>query len=86
MAGEDPIISGMAGRYASALFELALEDKAIDAVKTDLDQFDALIADNADLKRLVRSPVFGADEQLQGARPPSSTRPASAASPPISCA
>ena len=25
MAGEDPIISGMAGRYANALFELALE-------------------------------------------------------------
>ncbi len=64
MAGEDPIISGMAGRYASALFELALEDKATDAVRQDLDQFDALIADNPDLARLVRSPVFGADEQL----------------------
>ena len=63
MAGEDPIISGMAGRYASALFELALEAKAIDAVKADLDQFDAMIADSADLTRLVRSPVFGADEQ-----------------------
>ena len=65
MAGEDPIISGMAGRYANALFELALEDKATDAVKADLDQFDALIAESADLNRLVRSPVFGADEQLR---------------------
>jgi F-type H+-transporting ATPase subunit delta len=54
----------MAGRYAQALFELALEEKATDAVKKDLDAFDALIADSADLKRLVRSPVFGADEQL----------------------
>ena len=63
MAGKDPIISGMAGRYASALFELAREEKAVDAVKADLESFDALIAANPDLSRLVRSPVFGADEQ-----------------------
>jgi F-type H+-transporting ATPase subunit delta len=65
VAGKDQTISGMAGRYATALFELALESKAVDAVKKDLDQFDALIADSADLNRLVRSPVFGADEQLK---------------------
>ena len=65
MAGEDQTISGMAGRYATALFELALENKAVDAVKKDLDQFNALIADSADLNRLVRSPVFDADEQLK---------------------
>jgi F-type H+-transporting ATPase subunit delta len=55
----------MAGRYANALFELALESKVIDAVKKDLEQFDELIANNPDLARLVRSPVFGADEQLK---------------------
>ena len=65
MAGEDPIISGMAGRYATALFELARDNKAVDAVKKDLDQFDALANGSADLNRLVRSPVFGADEQLK---------------------
>ena len=65
MAGASGIVSGMAGRYATALFELALESKAVDAVKKDLDQFDALIADSADLNRLVRSPVFDADEQLK---------------------
>ena len=65
MAGKDPIISGMAGRYANALFELALDDKAVDAVKQDLEQFDALVAGSPDLNRLVRSPVFGADEQLR---------------------
>ena len=65
MAGKDPIISGMAGRYASALFELALEEKASEAVKADLDAFDALIASSADLDRLVRSPVFDADDQLR---------------------
>ena len=55
----------MAGRYATALFELALEANAIEAVKDELDRFDALIAESADLTRLVRSPVFSADEQLQ---------------------
>ncbi len=65
MAGKDSIISGMAGRYANALFELALEEKAIDAVKGDLERFDALIAANPNLNRLVRSPIYGADEQLK---------------------
>jgi F-type H+-transporting ATPase subunit delta len=55
----------MAGRYASALFELALEAKSTDAVKADLERFDALVGESADLTRLVRSPVFGADEQLR---------------------
>jgi F-type H+-transporting ATPase subunit delta len=66
VAGEDHhIVPGMAGRYATALFELALEEKAVDAVKQDLDRFDALIAESSDLARLVRSPVFGADEQVK---------------------
>jgi F-type H+-transporting ATPase subunit delta len=65
VAGEDPLISGMAGRYAGALFELALENKAVDAVRIDLDRFDAMLNESADLARLVRSPVFGADEQLK---------------------
>ena len=65
MAGEQPIVSGMAGRYATALFELTRETNAIDAVKADLERFDALVAENPDLNRLVRSPVFSAAEQLQ---------------------
>jgi len=65
LAGEQPIVSGMAGRYATALFELAREANAIDAVKADLERFDALVAENPDLNRLVRSPVFSAAEQLQ---------------------
>src|SRR3981189_834811 len=53
----------MAGRYATALFELALDNKAVDAVKADLATFDRLIAENPDLARLVRSPVFSAEQQ-----------------------
>jgi F-type H+-transporting ATPase subunit delta len=58
-----PTVSGMAGRYANALFELALEEKKLDAVKTDLDRFEALLNESADFNRLVRSPVFSADQQ-----------------------
>ena len=65
VAGEEPIVSGMAGRYATALFELALEGKSVDAVKADLEKFEALITASADLTRLVRSPLFGADEQAR---------------------
>jgi F-type H+-transporting ATPase subunit delta len=63
VAGEGAIVSGMAGRYATALFELAREQNAIDTVKVNLDRFDALVAEIADLARLLRSPVLSADEQ-----------------------
>ena len=57
------VVSGVAGRYASALFDLAREQRAIDAVSADLDRFDALLRESPDLQRLVKSPVFTAEEQ-----------------------
>jgi F-type H+-transporting ATPase subunit delta len=63
VAAEDPSVSGVSGRYATALFDLARDEKSVDAVKADLDRFDAMLADSADLKRLVRSPVFSSDAQ-----------------------
>jgi F-type H+-transporting ATPase subunit delta len=79
LANEQPIIptdaghvataplpgAGVAARYALALFELAQEAKAVDAVKADMERFDELVAESADLARLVRSPVFSAAAQLQ---------------------
>lgn len=65
MADDNPSVSGVAGRYATALFELARDEKSVDSVKADLDKFDAMVADSADLARLVRSPVFTADEQAK---------------------
>jgi F-type H+-transporting ATPase subunit delta len=64
VAGEEHPVSGMAARYATALFNLVNETNTIDAVKADLERFDALVADNPDLNRMVRSPVFSAAEQL----------------------
>jgi len=63
---EGPIVSGIAGRYASALFDLAVEAGAVDAVGADLKRLDRMIAESADLERLVRNPVFTAGEQLAG--------------------
>ena len=69
MASEQPIVGGMAGRYATALFDLAVEEKALDKIRADLDRFDEMVAGSADLNRLVRSPVFGADEQVKALEP-----------------
>ena len=63
MAAETSIVTGIAGRYATALFALAQEAKQLDSVAADLDRLAAMIADSTDLARLVRSPVFGAEEQ-----------------------
>ena len=68
MAGEDSIVSGVAGRYASALFDLALDENSLEAVERDLDRFAALVNESADLKRLVRNPIFTADEQERALR------------------
>jgi F-type H+-transporting ATPase subunit delta len=57
--------SGVAGRYATALFELARDTDALAAVEADLKRFAGLVEESADLKRLVRSPVFSVDEQLR---------------------
>ena len=65
MAAVETIVSGMAGRYAVALFDLAKGSNAVDQVSSDLDAFAAMIDDNADLQRLVRSPVFSVDEQTR---------------------
>ncbi len=65
MAGSKSSIGTIAGRYASALFDLAAEAESLPAVEADLDRFADMIAASADLARLVRSPVYAADEQAR---------------------
>jgi F-type H+-transporting ATPase subunit delta len=55
--------AGVAGRYASALFELANEQNRLDEVDRDLGKFRTLLDQSSDLKRLVKSPAFAAEEQ-----------------------
>ncbi len=61
---DQTLVSGVAGRYATALFELASEANAVDAVAADLDSFSAMIAESDDLKRLIESPAFTAEDQV----------------------
>lgn len=51
------------GRYASALFDLAKDQNAVAAVEADLQKFEGLLHESADLVSMVRSPVISAGEQ-----------------------
>lgn len=63
VATDDPITEGMPGRYASALFDLATEQKMLPEVEKDLASFQALIDESGDLAALVRSPVVSRTDQ-----------------------
>ena len=56
---------GLAGRYANALFELAQDQKYLDAVSADLASLRKALETSPDLARLVRSPVFSAGDQAK---------------------
>jgi F-type H+-transporting ATPase subunit delta len=62
---DDPMMASMAGRYAAALFELAKEQRQLEAVEKDVAAFQAMYDASDDLRRLVRSPVLSADDQLK---------------------
>ena len=57
--------SGVAERYALALFTLAQEQNVTDGVADALRNFGDMIDQSADLQRFVASPVFSAEEQLK---------------------
>jgi F-type H+-transporting ATPase subunit delta len=56
-------VSGLADRYATALFDLADERKALDQVSEDLRRLRAMLNESAELRRLVRSPILSRLEQ-----------------------
>ena len=63
MADESTGVSGLAERYAAALFELADERHALDEVAGDLRELRAMLGASGDLLRLVRSPVLSRAQQ-----------------------
>jgi F-type H+-transporting ATPase subunit delta len=65
LASEGTGVSGLAERYAAALFDLADERHALDAVAGDLRELKAMLQQSGDLVRLLRSPVVSRDEQGQ---------------------
>ena len=65
MAEHQAHVSGVAGRYAAALYELASEAGSVDSILADLQAFERMIAESADLSRFVKSPVFSAEDQIK---------------------
>jgi len=63
VASEGKGVSGLADRYATALFELAEEQKLLDQVAGDLRRLGAMLRESGDLRRLVRSPILSRAEQ-----------------------
>jgi F-type H+-transporting ATPase subunit delta len=57
------LTSGVAGRYATALFEIARDDAQIDKVEADLGALDDAIAESSDLRQLISSPIYSREEQ-----------------------
>jgi F-type H+-transporting ATPase subunit delta len=55
--------TGLADRYATALFELAEAENALEPVNAELAQLQKLIDGSPDLERLIRSPVISRDDQ-----------------------
>ncbi|WP_204353964.1 F0F1 ATP synthase subunit delta [Yoonia maritima] len=57
------ISTSIASRYATAVFDLAKEGKAIKALETDVAALETAITDSADLRTLLTSPLYSREEQ-----------------------
>jgi F-type H+-transporting ATPase subunit delta len=57
------ISSGIAARYATALFELAKEAGDLGALETDAAALGAALTESADLRALISSPVYSREDQ-----------------------
>jgi F-type H+-transporting ATPase subunit delta len=64
VATADQAVSGVAGRYASALFDLATESKSVTQTGDQLNAFADVITGSDDVRRLMRSPVFKTEDQM----------------------
>jgi len=56
------ISTGIAARYATAIFELAKEGSALTALEADLDTLETALNDSADLRAVLSSPVYSRED------------------------
>ncbi|MEM9147749.1 MAG: F0F1 ATP synthase subunit delta [Pseudomonadota bacterium] len=63
MSQSTSLTASVAGRYATALFELASDAGTLETVEQDAAALTAALADSAELTSVIRSPVYGRDEQ-----------------------
>ena len=57
------ISTGIAQRYASAVFEIGKEGKKIKEIESDLDALSAALSDSEDFRNLIHSPIYTRDQQ-----------------------
>ncbi len=68
MSSTSASVTGVAGRYASALFDLAREQDALDPVASDLERVATMLDDSPELGRALKSPVVKSDVKANVAR------------------
>ena len=61
MATQSNVVSVIAERYASAVYELADEARALDDTAADLQSLKVLLGESADLRTLIATPLIDAD-------------------------
>ena len=57
------ISTGIAERYATAVYDLAREANQVDAIEGDLTALEAALTDSDDFQRLISSPLYTRDQQ-----------------------
>ncbi len=63
MSSSASLTSGVAGRYATALFEIARDGKLLDEVERDIAEIERAHATSADFRALLASPIHSREEQ-----------------------
>ncbi len=63
MSESASISSGIADRYATAVFEIVKENKNLSKLEASLDDLSAALDDSADLRDLIASPIYSRDAQ-----------------------
>ena len=59
------ISTGIAKRYAIALFDLARDEKSLPALEKDVAALGAALTDSVDLRALIGSPIYSSDDKAR---------------------
>jgi F-type H+-transporting ATPase subunit delta len=63
---DDSRVTDVGAPYAQALFDLAVEEAALDAVEADLVDLKGLLTESEDLRRLIASPKCSVEDKVKG--------------------
>lgn len=65
MSSNKAIATGISGRYAKALFDLAREGNEVDSVSKDIEKIGALISESSEFENLISSPIISKSDQMK---------------------